>query len=234
MAVEPDTDDFYVADGYCNTRVVKFDRYGNYLFEITAASSDPNIPIVPFNIVHKVVVAVRHSPTDLNEKDVIVVVTDRVNIRIQYFNGNGSFLYEQNQDVLGVSNTVLMSVAHANVNPMDEPYNVDFEGDFGIVYAADNGFGATPGTILEIAVGESSAYVMSRFPSNQSDPFVRRGPLHDLTCSRDGSEIYVVTSNSGTLLVKRFQLEVSPVSGSSRLFPFSFIIMAMGVGILMQ
>lgn len=232
VAVDRKTDDIYVADGYCNSRVVKFDRYGNYVLQFSAASADPTVPIVPFVIVHKVVVAARQSPTDSNANDVIVVVADRNNCRIQYFDGNGTFLYEQTHEDLGVPNTFLMSVAYAEVNPRSEPYNLDFDGDFGIVYAGENGAGARPGFVVEIAVGESDAYVMSRFTANQSDPFVRRGPLHDLTVTRDGSAVYVVTSNSQTLLVKRFQMEVTSGSTVFRIFSgMLFVIMA---GIVLQ
>lgn len=171
VAVEPGTDAIYVADGYCNSRVVKFDRLGNYLLQFSAGTPI-GIPIAPFRIVHKVAVAVRHSQ---NSEDVIVVVADRDNCRIQYFSGDGRFLYQQTHEDLGVPNTFLMSVAHVNVNPMNPPYNSNFQGDFGIVYAAENGAGARPGTILEIAVGQSNAYVMSRFTANENEPFCTEG-----------------------------------------------------------
>lgn len=147
--MEPDTENFYVADGYCNSRVVKFDRCGNYILAFSAGTVDISIPIVPWRIVHKLTVAVRHSPItnralrrSVNSEDVMVVVADRDNCRIQYFHGNGSFMYEQTHEDLGIPSTFLMSVAHVDVNPANAPYNSNFPAHFGIVYAVDSGSGA--------------------------------------------------------------------------------------------
>lgn len=95
VAVEHETENFYVADGYINTRVVKFYKNGNYLLEFVAGTS------TPFNIVHFLAIAVRHSPNTLralrqntNPEDVVIFVADRDNCRIQSFNSAGNFLYE--------------------------------------------------------------------------------------------------------------------------------------------
>lgn len=215
VAIEPDTENFYVADGYGNTRVVKFDRCGNYLLEFSAGSSDSAIPIIPFRVVHKLTVAIRHTPTanralrrSVNNQDVIVAVADRDNCRIQYFSGNGSFLYEQTHEDLGIPDTWLMSVVHLDVNPRDAPYNENIDADFGIVYASDFGSATVAPQVLEIGVGWSNASVLSGFSTNSSYPFVRRGSAHDLTVSKNGEEVYVVFPNSNSLVVKRFRLKV--------------------------
>jgi DNA-binding beta-propeller fold protein YncE len=76
--------DFYVADGYANTRVVKFDRTGKYLMawgEKGEAGKEtrPNY----FNNVHGVAVDPQTGR---------VFVNDRGNRRIQVFDANGKYL----------------------------------------------------------------------------------------------------------------------------------------------
>jgi peptidylamidoglycolate lyase len=86
MAWQPDGS-FYVADGYANTRVVKFDKDGKYLMTWgergngTNAQADtrPNY----FNNVHGVAI-------DPQTRQVFV--NDRGNRRIQVFDENGKFL----------------------------------------------------------------------------------------------------------------------------------------------
>jgi len=68
----------YVADGYGNSRVVKFDRAGNFLKAWGSYGSGPG----EFNLPHTIVV----------DKDSRVLVGDRENKRIQVFDGDGKFL----------------------------------------------------------------------------------------------------------------------------------------------
>ena len=70
--------DFYVADGYGNSRVVKFSRAGNYLFAWGKRGTGPG----EFNIPHSVAVDSHDT----------VYVSDRENNRIQIFDKNGKFL----------------------------------------------------------------------------------------------------------------------------------------------
>ena len=74
----------FVADGYANTRVVKFDRDGKYLASWGEKSNREN-DTTPgtFNAVHGVV-----ADPDTRR----VYVTDRENARIQVFDENGKFL----------------------------------------------------------------------------------------------------------------------------------------------
>lgn len=72
----------YVADGYGNSSVVKFDKNGNYLKFWGIKGSGKG----EFNLVHNVVI---------DSKDVVYVV-DRENKRIQLFNTNGNYLSEWN------------------------------------------------------------------------------------------------------------------------------------------
>jgi len=69
---------FYVADGYVNSRIVKFDRNGKYLLSWGTKGSGPG----QFTLVHSVTV-------DANRR---VYTADRVNNRIQIFDENGKFL----------------------------------------------------------------------------------------------------------------------------------------------
>lgn len=70
--------DFYVADGYANTRVVKFSADGEYLLEWGRAGTGPG----EFDTVHGIAVDGRGR----------VYVADRGNSRIQVFDGDGNHL----------------------------------------------------------------------------------------------------------------------------------------------
>jgi len=72
--------DFYVSDGYGNSRVVKFDKNGKYLFAWGKRGSRPG----EFRLPHSIAV---------DSKDQ-VYVSDRENNRIQIFDKNGKFLKE--------------------------------------------------------------------------------------------------------------------------------------------
>jgi len=71
---------FYVADGYQNTRVVKFDRDGKYLLEWGVKGSGPGEFLRP----HGIGIDARGR----------VYVVDRTNTRIQIFDPDGKYLDE--------------------------------------------------------------------------------------------------------------------------------------------
>ncbi len=74
---------FFVADGYINTRVVKFDKNGKFLMAWGKKTVDPKNPGPgEFDTVHALAVG----------KDRRVYVSDRSHSRIQVFDENGKFL----------------------------------------------------------------------------------------------------------------------------------------------
>lgn len=72
--------DIYVADGYGNSRIVKFDRAGNFLKAWGKYGTGPG----DFNLPHSVAV----------DSTGRVYVGDRENMRIQIFDADGNFLKE--------------------------------------------------------------------------------------------------------------------------------------------
>jgi len=71
---------FYVSDGYRNSRIIKFSKSGEYIFEWGKKGNKPG----EFNIPHAI---------DMDAKG-NVYVADRQNNRIQEFDANGRFLKE--------------------------------------------------------------------------------------------------------------------------------------------
>jgi DNA-binding beta-propeller fold protein YncE len=77
FAPAPSTD-FYISDGYGNSRVVKFNQDGKYLLDWGKPGNGPS----EFKIAHSVAV----------DSKGLVYVSDRENNRIQIFDPNGKFL----------------------------------------------------------------------------------------------------------------------------------------------
>jgi len=74
--------DFFISDGYRNTRVVKFNKDGEYLLEWGEPGNGPS----QFNTVHGVT----------TDKQGRVYVADRANSRVQIFDSDGQYLDEWN------------------------------------------------------------------------------------------------------------------------------------------
>ena len=77
VAIDPQTGDLYVSDGYGNARVHKYSPDGKLLFSWGGPGTDPG----EFNIVHNIA----------TDKDGYVYVADRENHRVQVFDSNGKF-----------------------------------------------------------------------------------------------------------------------------------------------
>ena len=86
VAVLPDGS-FYVSDGYRNTRVVKCDAAGQYVFEWGTKGSGPG----QFNLPHGIAVDVSGR----------VLVCDRSNARLQVFDMAGKYLTEWKGPAIG-------------------------------------------------------------------------------------------------------------------------------------
>ncbi|XP_042250297.1 peptidyl-glycine alpha-amidating monooxygenase isoform X3 [Thunnus maccoyii] len=92
VAVDTDTGNIFVSDGYCNARILKFSSDGRYLSEWGAGSSDRRRRI-PFRIPHSLVFL-----PDRQE----VCVADRENGRIQCFIAEtGEFVKEIKKEEFG-------------------------------------------------------------------------------------------------------------------------------------
>jgi len=86
VAVAP-TGEFYVSDGYGNSRVAKFSAQGEFLLDWGTKGDQPGEFDTPHNIA-----------LDAQGR---VYVADRGNSRIQIFAGNGKFLYQWKSPELG-------------------------------------------------------------------------------------------------------------------------------------
>nr|XP_057916242.1 peptidyl-glycine alpha-amidating monooxygenase isoform X2 [Doryrhamphus excisus] len=94
VAVDYQTGNIFVSDGYCNARILKFSADGKYLSEWGAGSSDRRRHI-PFRI--------PHSLAFLPERNELCVA-DRENGRIQCFTAhNGEFVKEIKKEEFGGS-----------------------------------------------------------------------------------------------------------------------------------
>ncbi len=82
LAIDPNTADLYVTDGYGNSRVHKFDPAGRHLLSWGAPGTDPGC----FNIPHCLIT----DPAGA------VFVADRENHRIQRFDSQGHYLGQWN------------------------------------------------------------------------------------------------------------------------------------------
>ena len=77
VALDPETGDILVSDGYGNSRVHKYSADGRLLFSWGEPGTDPG----QFNIVHNI----------CTDRDGYVYVADRENHRVQVFDRNGKY-----------------------------------------------------------------------------------------------------------------------------------------------
>ena len=97
---------FYVADGYKNSRVIKFSSTGNYLFEWGKRGKKEG----EFNIPHGI-------SLDSNGN---VYVADRENSRIQVFDQNGRFIKQLTDNTFGAICSVVFDKKHSQLLAVDD------------------------------------------------------------------------------------------------------------------
>ncbi|XP_001606565.2 peptidyl-alpha-hydroxyglycine alpha-amidating lyase 1 isoform X2 [Nasonia vitripennis] len=170
VAVESNGD-FFVSDGYCNSRVIKFNKDGERILQwgrtwgfegktLYQKPPPPNAFLVP----HALALAEDHD---------IIFVADRENARIVgNFANNGSFYREYKNPVLGGA---IYSIAYAN----DRIYLVNGKRYLDGTHVR--------GFVLDINTGE----VLSQFA-----PQMDMNAPHDIAVSSDEREIYVVELDS--------------------------------------
>ncbi|KAK7792477.1 hypothetical protein R5R35_013863 [Gryllus longicercus] len=164
--------DFFVSDGYCNSRIVKFDRTGKKLMEwgrstlnfaVTRFQEKP--PPNNFLVPHALAV---------DEDNGTLFVADRENGRVQCFNtSTGVFIRQLHSYLMGPR---IFSVAYAPVQG-------------GLLYIVNgpslgNVSIKVDGFVVSLASEELVAYFNSDGAGFQNP--------HDVAVTKDGSEVYVV------------------------------------------
>ncbi|XP_072752956.1 peptidyl-alpha-hydroxyglycine alpha-amidating lyase 1 isoform X2 [Anoplolepis gracilipes] len=164
--------DFFVSDGYCNSRIIKFNKNGERILHwgrhwgatesIYSQSPPPNAFLVP----HALALA-----SELN----YIFVADRENGRVLcFFASNGTFHKEYKHSAIGKE---IYSISYAQ----EKLYLVNGMNPYFPVRVLVRGF------VLDIYSGK----ILSIFApkGNMNKP-------HDLYVTDDGSEIYVVELNN--------------------------------------
>ncbi|CAF4235914.1 unnamed protein product, partial [Rotaria magnacalcarata] len=160
--------DFFVADGYCNSRIIKFNRKGEYLMEwgssMTRKVDSDGFPLPnEWNIVHSIA---------LNENAQLLCGADRENFRIQCFNlTTGEFLRQirvEKKDKIGAI------------------YAIEFvpKANGTILFAVTGGVQTSNKKVY--MVDASTGDILTSFDSN---PHLISP--HDITVSANAREIYV-------------------------------------------
>ncbi|XP_050584556.1 peptidyl-alpha-hydroxyglycine alpha-amidating lyase 1-like isoform X3 [Bombus affinis] len=164
VAVE-NNGDFFVSDGYCNTRILKFNAKGERILHWGRGSIYGQTPVQnAFNIPHALALA-----SELN----LLFVADRENGRIvSFYATNGTFHKEyKNHTIIGA---LIYSVAYAK----GRLYLINGRNSY---YAAH-----VRGSVLDVYSGD----ILLQFGPGQD-----MDSPHDIAVSQDGSEIYVVELN---------------------------------------
>ncbi|XP_069688492.1 peptidyl-alpha-hydroxyglycine alpha-amidating lyase 1 [Periplaneta americana] len=165
--------DFFVSDGYCNSRIMKYSMNGKLLMQWGRNSFEgnpllnENLPPYEFYVPHALALA---------EDKEMLCVADRENGRILCFNcHNGSFIIQFRSLKMG---SRLFSVAYSSAQG-------------GLLYVVNGpeifGGGFVSGFIISL----SEKQLLGSFIPNEhgfSNP-------HDVAVSSDGSQVYVVELN---------------------------------------
>ncbi|XP_076751262.1 peptidyl-alpha-hydroxyglycine alpha-amidating lyase 2 isoform X2 [Xylocopa sonorina] len=191
VAVESNGD-FFVSDGYCNSRIIKFDKNGKKILEwgrhwgTREIKYEQTPPHNAFYVPHALALA-----SELN----LLFVADRENGRVlSFFANSGDFHKEYKHPTIG---TKIYSVAYAKerlylINGPPDP-NANY-------YIHIRGF------ILDVNSGD----ILSQFGPGQDMNWP-----HDIAVADNGSEIYVVELNIRTAYKFSHNINASMQTGNS-------------------
>ncbi|CAF4056558.1 unnamed protein product [Adineta steineri] len=173
--------DFFVADGYCNNRVIKFNRQGQYIMQwglpMTGKYDNDGYPLPnEWNIVHSIA---------LNEGAQLLCAADRENFRIQCFHPySGQFLRQIHVEKKGTNGAIYAIEFASNTN---EP----------ILFAVTGGAQTSAKKIY--IINAETGDVLKALERN-----VLLNSPHDITVSKNANEIYIgeLASSPGDALRK--------------------------------
>ncbi|XP_076667852.1 peptidyl-alpha-hydroxyglycine alpha-amidating lyase 1 isoform X2 [Andrena cerasifolii] len=179
--------DFFVSDGYCNSRIIKFNVKGQKIlqwgrsWEGEGRMNGQAPPSYAFCIPHALALA---SEFDL------IFVADRENGRVLSFLTNGTFHKEYKHPAMG---TKIYSVAYAK----ERLY---------LINGPDANNVRIRGFVLDVNSGD----ILSQFGPEQ-----KMGRPHDIAVTENGSEIYVVELDIHTIYKFTQHINVSMTAGKS-------------------
>lgn len=162
---------FYVADGYKNTRVMKFSAAGEFLLEWGALGSEAG----QFQLVHGVALDSRGR----------VYVCDRTNSRVQVFDGQGAFLDQWKGPQVGrpygitvdaQDRVFLVDGGEPSLRALDRGKAVQLEGS-GKVLSTFGSYGRGPGQFQmahDVAVGADGSVYVAEGAGKRVQKFIRR------------------------------------------------------------
>ncbi|XP_017889161.1 peptidyl-alpha-hydroxyglycine alpha-amidating lyase 1-like isoform X2 [Ceratina calcarata] len=172
--------EFFVSDGYCNSRIIKFNANGEEILHWgrhwgRGSWNERNPPPNAFYVPHALALASEYN---------LIFVADRENGRVlSFFASNGTFHREYKYSIVG---TKIYSVAYAR----DKLYLVN-----GPMFNSNV-------HVRGFVVDMNSGNIVSQF-----GPGHDMSMPHDIAVSDDSSEIYVVELNNQT--VYRFLQDIS-------------------------
>ncbi|KAL4091337.1 hypothetical protein QTP88_026039 [Uroleucon formosanum] len=161
--------EFFVADGYCNSRIIKFSAEGRVLLEWGRSTIvTGEMPVPPYQL------WIPHALTLAEDKE-LICVADRENSRVLCFNiNNGTYNFDINRNLF----QRLFSVAYS-------PMAVG-----GLFYVLnDKNMDVITDTLSQgIVINATSLEVIGQFLPRDNE-FSRP---HDIAVSPDGTSVYVV------------------------------------------
>lgn len=171
VAVDPETGNIFVSDGYCNTRILKFSPEGKYLSDWGAGSLDRR---------RRVAFQIPHSLAFVPDKRELLVA-DRENGRVQCFMADtGEFVKEIKKDEFGGE---VYAVSYAPVQG-------------GLIYVVNGQLPySQPAPLRGFMLNYSTKEILDTFaPDTQKFKMP-----HDIVVTKDGS-VYVGDATSDSVI----------------------------------